>query len=84
MDRVLSARIDEAWVLRLAELSRRLKVTKKEILERALALFAAEVEAGTGRDFLRETCGAWEREEAAGELVEQARRRFREAMRRRR
>jgi uncharacterized membrane protein len=82
MDRVLSARIDEAWVHRLAELARKLKVTKKEILERALALFAAKIEAEKGGDPFQETCGAWNRPGTPDELVAQGREAFRRSMRR--
>ena len=45
MDKVLSARVDESVVSKIAVLARELHTTKKRIIEGAIALFAEKVEA---------------------------------------
>lgn len=83
MDKVMSTRIDEAVAARIDALARRLGTSKKRVIEEAIRMYAYDVEAQHDTDTLRETFGAWKREEKAEHLVEQARTTFRESMNRR-
>jgi predicted transcriptional regulator len=82
MDKVLSARVDEAVVRRIANLARRLHTTKKAVIEGAIQMYAAKVEQESELDVLEETLGAWAREESASQTVKRAREAFRDSMRR--
>ena len=84
MDRVLSSRVDESVVDRLAYLSRHLRVSKKKVLESAISRFADAVEAEEKVDIFDRTFGAWHREESAGDTVNKARAAFRDSMERHR
>ena len=76
MDRVLSARLDEAIVHRISTLARHLHTSKKRVIEDAVLLYAGTVDERAKIDVFEETCGAWKRKESATELVRQARRQF--------
>ena len=76
MDKVLSARVDEAVLNEMDRLTRRLRISKRQFLEEAIRLRAQQVEAGP--DVWEETRGAWSRREKPAATV----RRAREAMRR--
>lgn len=80
MDRIISARIDRAAADRIDSLARRLHTSKKRVLERAIALYAAQVDQEGEYDVFEQTCGAWAREDSAAELVETARKAFRDSM----
>jgi predicted transcriptional regulator len=80
MDKVLSARVDEAVLQRLTMLAGRLRTSKKAIIERAILAYAERVEAEQQVDLLEQTHGAWQREDSADETVERARSAFRQAM----
>lgn len=84
MDRILSARVDESVAERLTGLARQMRVSKKSILERAIALFAAQVESEGHADVLDQTFGAWHRKESADQTVRRARGAFRQSMQRHR
>jgi hypothetical protein len=84
MDQVLSARLDGAVVLEVGRLARRLKTTKKAVLEQAIREYAARVAPDDDLDPLDVTCGAWARDEAPEATVQEARRRFRDSLARRR
>ncbi|VGO14941.1 hypothetical protein PDESU_03521 [Pontiella desulfatans] len=77
MDKVFSARIDESVAARINSLARQLHSTKKQVVERAIELFAAKVEHDQKSGFLEQSFGAWEREERAEETVDAARAAFR-------
>ena len=83
MDKVLSARVDEAVLNRMGAIARRLGLSKKKILENAVNLYANQVEAEQQRDFFAETMGAWQRKASPAETVESARKAFRKSMGRR-
>lgn len=83
MDGVFSARVNEAVVRRIGDLARRLNVSKKAIIERAILELAERVESEEEMDVLDHTHGAWKREEGAGETVAEARKAFRDSMTRR-
>jgi predicted DNA-binding protein len=64
MDRIFSARLDEAVLDELDRITKRLGMTKKEFLEEAIRARAAEVNAEAAHNVWRETLGAWKRREA--------------------
>ncbi len=80
MDKVLSARIDEAVVRRIGDLARRLRTSKKDILERAVNLFAESVNKSHATDIFEQTSGAWQRSEGPEKTVTRVRRAFRESL----
>jgi hypothetical protein len=84
MDKVLSTRVDESIVERIAGLARQLSVSKKNVIEQAVASFADKVESEGQGDVLDQTFGAWHRQEPARETVRRARAAFRQSMERRR
>ena len=84
MDKVLSARVDQAVIQRIGMLARRLGTSKKAVIERAILDLAEKVETSQDLDLLGQTFGAWDREEAAAETSAQARDVFRKSMERHR
>lgn len=80
MDKVISARIDESAAMKIGALARQLHTSKKEILERAIAAYAAQIDREQESDVFDRTCGAWEREESAEELEKMSKRAFRKSM----
>jgi len=80
MDKVLSARIDESAAALLDELSRKLRRSKKSILEDALRGYAEHAAGGAPLDLIDETRGAWERDESAADTVRAARAAFRSSL----
>jgi len=83
MDGVFSARVSEAVVRRIGALARRLRVSKKAIIERAILELAERVEGEEEMDVLDHTHGVWKRKERPAETVAGARRAFRDSMTRR-
>ena len=84
MDKIFSARMNEAVIHRIGSLARRLRTSKKRVLENAVETYAARIEQETRSDVFEETCGAWRRKETARQTVDEARAAFRRAMERRR
>ncbi len=82
MDKVLSARIDEAVAKQLGVLAEALGTTKKDILERAIRSFSEQVDEQAELDVFRRTCGAWQRDEAPEETARHAREVFRRGLER--
>ena len=82
MDKILSARVDEAVIHRIGSLARRLRTSKKRVIEKAVETYAAQVEREQKRDILDETFGAWKRHEYPGQTVEEIRAAFRRSMER--
>ena len=80
MDKILSARVDEAVLQRIGLLAEQLKTTKKAVIEGAIRLCAEKLEGEGADDVLDATFGCWHREEAPEETVEQAREAFRASM----
>jgi len=83
MDRLLSAQVEERVVRRIGSLARRLRTSKKRVIESAIELYAAKVDKRQAQDVFEQTCGAWRRKESARELVKNARRAFCNSMQRR-
>ena len=82
MDKILSARVDEAVIQRIGALARQLGTTKKAIIESAVRSFAQRIEEEKGTDVLQQTFGAWDRKETPQTTVKKARKAFRDSMRR--
>jgi hypothetical protein len=82
MDRVFSARVDETVITRIAGLARQLHASKKSVIEKAVAMFAAKVEAEAGSDVFEQTSGTWRRTESPDRTVSRARKVSRESMER--
>ncbi len=72
MDKVFSTRISESALHELDRLCQRLGRTKKEVIEEAIRLRAAQSENG-GRDVWAETCGAWQRREKPEKTIQRIR-----------
>jgi len=81
MDKIWSARVDEAVLRQIGLLARKLGTSKKAVIERAVTELAAGLDQD-GLDPLQLSCGAWQRDEAAEETVDVARRAFRDDMER--
>jgi len=84
VDKVFSARVDESVIERIGSLARRLRTSKKRIIESAVQTYAARIDQEEKFDVFAHTCGAWRRKEPAGQIVEDARTAFRNAMERHR
>ncbi len=82
MDKVFSARVDESVIGCINGLARQLHSTKKQVIERAVELFARQVNTEHNTDVLEQSFGAWKRGESAQEIVEEARTTFRRSLER--
>ena len=80
MDKILSARVDEATLRILGSLSRRLHTSKKKIIESAVEMYTRKIDEEQNFDLLDQTFGAWHREESAGQLGDKSRKAFRRSM----
>jgi len=80
MDKILSARVDEATLRRIGILARRLHTSKKKIIESAVEMYTSKIEEEQNFDLLDQTFGAWHRKESAGQLVDESRKAFRRSM----
>ena len=69
MDKIMSARIDEAVIRYIGMLAEKLGTSKKAVIENAVRLYLKEIEAGEGFDLLAHTYGCWKRDESADETV---------------
>ncbi|MBN1359824.1 MAG: ribbon-helix-helix protein, CopG family [Sedimentisphaerales bacterium] len=83
MDKILSARVDEAIIQKIASLARQMGTTKKKVIEEAVRSYAEKVKSGE-TDVLELTLGAWSRKESPQQTVAKARKAFRRSMGRRR
>jgi len=77
MDRIISARIDEAVIERIGLLATQLKKSKKAVIEEAIRRYADTIEANQGVDILDQTLGAWQRRESEAQTVAKIRNAFR-------
>ena len=82
MDKIVSARIDETVARRISWLARRLRSSKKAVLERAVSELAERIEAAEDDHELVESFGAWNRTESPNEIRETARSAFQRSMER--
>jgi hypothetical protein len=80
MDRIFSARLDEAALDEMERVTRRLKMTKRRFLEEAIRLRARQLSEGEGSDIWSETLGAWRRRERPETTIRKARQAFQSDM----
>ncbi len=83
MDKILSARLDEAVVNELHRVTRRLGMTKKRFLEEAIQSKVRQVADNATPDVWEETRGAWRRHEEIQTTIRAGRRKFNAAFKRR-
>jgi len=76
VDKVLSTRVDPAIVDELNRMSKRLGLSKKQLIEEAIRLRAARARKRAPGDIWAETCGAWRRRESPRTTIRNARRAF--------
>lgn len=81
MDRIFSARLDERVVDEIDRLSRRLGISKKQLVEEAIRLRAGHGPA-RATDVWQETAGAWQRDERPTASIQASRRAFEHSMHR--
>jgi hypothetical protein len=76
MDKIFSARIDEAALDEMERVTRRLKMTKRRFLEEAIHIRARQLGGEDSADVWSETLGAWKRGERAETTIRKARGEF--------
>ncbi len=77
MEKIFSARLDEAALDEMERVTRRLKMTKRKFLEQAIYLCARQLGQSDSEDIWSETLGAWKRNEKPETTVRKARGEFR-------
>ena len=77
MEKIFSARLDEAALDEMERVTRRLKMTKRKFLEEAIHLRAKQL-GGEGGDVWSETIGAWKRNERPETTIRRTRSEFRQ------
>ena len=76
MQKIFSARIDEAALNEMERATRRLKMSKRQFLEEAIRLRAEQAHRQKDDDVWTDTLGAWQRAERATTTIARARRAF--------
>ena len=69
MDKVLSTRLDEKVIAELERATQKLGMTKKQFLEEAISLRAKETSTEERLLLVRQSQGAWDREEMVEETL---------------
>jgi hypothetical protein len=82
LDKVVSARIDEAVVDEMERVTHQLGLTKKQFLEDAILGRARELSAKEMEDVWSATLGAWSRTEKAETTLRRGRKAFSDSFRR--
>lgn len=82
MDKVFSTRLDESVADRIGGLARRLKTSKKRVIEEAVALLESSLGESASTAFLDASFGVWRRDESVEGTVESARNAFRQSFER--
>jgi len=82
MDRILSARIDDAVYRKIGALSVKMHTSKKSIIEQAISHFERQSELAASTTVFDQTCGIWKRDESPDKTVERIRGQFRDSMNR--
>jgi predicted transcriptional regulator len=82
MDKIFSARVDDSVIQQITNLAKQLKISKKQIIEGAIAMYAKKVEQESKTNIMDQTFGAWKRNETATETVKKARKAFQDSMKR--
>jgi hypothetical protein len=82
MEKIFSARLDEAVLDELDRVTRRLAITKKQFLEEAIRMRAQQLSNEEGTDIWTETLGAWVRTEKPETTIRRTREKFRQSFER--
>lgn len=82
MEKIFSARLDEATLDEMERVTRRLRMTKRKFLEEAIRLRARQLSEGESGDIWSETLGAWKRRERPETTIRKGREAFRRALER--
>ena len=82
MDKIFSTRVDEKTIHKIAMISKELKISKKAVIEEAIALFIQKRQEGKEVDALKKTLGAWRRSEDPGHTLKKVREAFNKSMQR--
>ena len=82
MQKILSARLDEAVLEELDRVTAARKMTKKAFLEQAIRRLAKDLGSDGESDIWSESCGTWARNEAPERTIERGRRAFQDALER--
>jgi len=82
MQKILSARLEEAALDEMERAVRKLRITKKRFLEEAIHAHAARTRTAVDVDCWSETLGAWKRPEGPARTVRAVRLAFQRAMER--
>jgi hypothetical protein len=80
MDKILSARIDDAVFRTITDLSQKMHSSKKAVIEKAINLLRENVDQCKGTDVFDDTIGAWKRDENPEDTIAQARTLFEKSM----
>lgn len=84
MQKIFSARIDEALLNEMDRVTRRAGMTKRQFLEEAIRARARDLSAAPGADVWEETRGAWKRREGGATTLRKARAAFQRSIERNR
>jgi len=84
MDKILSARVDEAILHKISFLAQRLHISKKKVIEGAVQMFAQKMELESDMNVFEQTHGAWKRSETVEQTINHAKSAFRKSMERHR
>lgn len=82
MDKILSARVEESVANRINSLARRLRTSKKKVIENAIEAYSSKIDEEQELDVFEETCGIWSRKELPERTIEKSRKAFGNSMRR--
>lgn len=77
MQKIFSARLDEAALDELDRVTRKLRISKRQFLEDAIHERARALAGDAADDVWADTLGAWRRDEAPETTIRRARRAFR-------
>ncbi len=80
MDKVISARVDEATAATIDFLAQDLRTSKKRVIEEAVREFACKQKATSKKDLYQITHGAWKRSDTSDELRKESRQAFEKSM----
>ena len=83
MQKIFSARLDEAVLDEMHRVTRKLGMSKRQFLEEAIQLRARGLGGDAGDDVWADTLGAWRRAETPHATIRRARQAFRRAFDRR-
>jgi antitoxin component of RelBE/YafQ-DinJ toxin-antitoxin module len=82
MEKIFSARLDEAVLDELDRVTRRLGMTKKQFLQEAIRMRAQQLSDEESMDIWTETLGAWDRREKPETTIRKTREKFTQSFKR--